>query len=566
MTCKYSAWILLSLGLSGCAGWSQTQPEFAELAQKASALEPRANQTFHILAGELAAKRGLTADAAAHYLAAAEWSGDAELASRGARLALASGNLELATRGAEAWVKADPGSASAHELRVRLALRRGDLDAARAGLRQLVANNADGPGGGLVDVAVILSGEAGDVEQTLALLEDLGAAYPELPETHYATALLATRLERPTLARAAIEKALTLRPGWREAQIVAMRTYLASGERSLARRLIEDLHAAEPGNIELRMMLGRLLLDANEFELAAGEFQAILKLDSNQHDALYALGLLALDRGQDQVARRYFEQLFADGARGPDAAYYLGRIAEENEQFSAAIAWYEKVGHGNRQLDAGIRIAVIMARLQRVAEAREYLGNLRAVYPQQELRLYQAEAEILYEVQDFASALAIYEAAIRDYPDDPDLYYGRALVAERAGQVELAIADLRRLVALNPEDARALNALGYILSNHTTQFAEAADYIAAALEITPEDAAVIDSMGWVQYRLGNLDVAREYLEDAYARFADPEVAAHLGEVLWMLGETARASEIWDAALRKAPNHPVLNEAVKRLRP
>ncbi len=186
--------------------------------------------------------------------------------------------------------------------------------------------------------------------------------------------------------------------------------------------------------------------------------------------------------------------------------------------------------------------------------------------PGMQLQLLLVGADILLQSDQPEAALALYEQGLQAFPDEPDLLYGRSLAHEQLGQVDAAIADLRTMVAQDADDARALNALGYILTNHTDRYEEARGYIARALELRPNDPAVIDSMGWVEFRLGNLDAAAELLRRAYAQFQDPEIAAHLGEVLWQLGERDEARRVWDTALAEHPEHGTLQETVTRLAP
>ena len=186
--------------------------------------------------------------------------------------------------------------------------------------------------------------------------------------------------------------------------------------------------------------------------------------------------------------------------------------------------------------------------------------------PGMQLQLLLVEADILLQSDQPEAALALYEQGLAEFPEEPDLLYGRSLAYEQLGQVDAAIADLRAMVEQDADDARALNALGYILTNHSQRYEEARGYIARALALRPNDPAVIDSMGWVEFRLGNLDAAAELLRRAYARLKDPEIAAHLGEVLWQMGEREEARQVWGTALSQHPEHGTLQETMTRLVP
>ena len=219
---------------------------------------------------------------------------------------------------------------------------------------------------------------------------------------------------------------------------------------------------------------------------------------------------------------------------------------------------------GRRVIDAAVRQAVIISRQGNMEAARTYLETLRVRFPQQELRLLQIEGELLFRANMDEEALAIYQRGLAQYPEDEDLLYGRAIVHERLGNVDAAEADLRAIVMDSPEDARALNALGYMLTNSGEDYAEAESLIRRALALTPNDPAVIDSLGWVLFRQGDIEQARVYLERAWSELKDPEVAAHLGEVLWLMGEQDKARAVWNEALIQNPSHPTLRETIQRL--
>jgi tetratricopeptide (TPR) repeat protein len=206
----------------------------------------------------------------------------------------------------------------------------------------------------------------------------------------------------------------------------------------------------------------------------------------------------------------------------------------------------------------------MLARLKRIDKARAELENLRRQFPPLASRFDAIEGEILLGAGEPAKALAIFDTALVNHPEDPDLLFGRSLVHDKLGHTELAETDLRQLLVLNKDDARALNALGYLLTLNTTRLEEARELLTRALALDPEDGAIIDSMGWLQFRLGNLEEARRLLQKAYAIAPDAEVAAHLGEVLWNLGEKDQARSVWQAAQKEAPDHEVLRDTVNRL--
>jgi tetratricopeptide (TPR) repeat protein len=315
---------------------------------------------------------------------------------------------------------------------------------------------------------------------------------------------------------------------------------------------------------DLRMAYAKLLLESDRREKAREQLELVLKNNPKKVDARYALGVFAFNDGNFDEARKQFEVLAKDPNRGADAHFQLGRIAERQAHYDEALKHYEAVSNGAQALDAAVRRAGVLARLDRTGEAREMLEQMRRQFPPLNHRLRLAEGELLTEAGKFDEALSAYDAGLREQPDDADLLYGRSLVYDKMGKMAEAEADLRTIIAKDGDDARALNALGYLLAVNTPRLEEAKQLTSKALEITPEDAAVIDSMGWVQYKLGQPQDAKSWLEKAYGKAKDPEIAAHLGEVLWVLGQREEARAVWDKALADEPEHRVLKETMQRL--
>lgn len=550
--------------LAGCA-LAPNPPlerDFDTLWQ-AAAENPQVELSAAVLAGELAARRGLSREAAAYYLQAAQLSDEAEIARRATQLALQAEDIRSGELAAARWMQLDPENTGAFEIGARLALRAGERDDAVARLRSLLQLDQGEDGQALVSVAEILALESSGAD-ALQLFAQVVAEQPVTAQLAYAEALLAQRVDQMDVAARAVAQALSLRPDWQAAQLLALRLQLQADDGEAVERSIRDLHVNNPRSLSLRLSLGSMLLEYEQYALARREFRNALKIDPDNTAAEYALGLIEIDGGNLEQAEKHFSRLQMRGERIADTSYYLGRIAEQRGEVLQAMQFYREVRNGRRVLDAAIRQAVIIAGQGQLAAAREYLKTLRSRFEQQALRLWQVEAELLYRAYADEEALAIYSQLIEQYPQDHDLLYGRAIVLERLGQIEQAEADLRRIIADDPEDARSLNALGYMLSNHSDRYAEATELVKRALDITPDDPAVIDSLGWLYFRQGDLTQARQYLERAWAAFKDPEVAAHLGEVLWLQGEQQRAREVWRRGLSRDPDHRVLRSTMQRL--
>jgi tetratricopeptide (TPR) repeat protein len=334
---------------------------------------------------------------------------------------------------------------------------------------------------------------------------------------------------------------------------------LPAAEQTLARALA---HSSD--KVSLRLAYARLLLEARETTAAAAQYREVLRADSANADALYALALIAIQQQKLDEAHRHLLTLFEAGERRDEAAWFLAQIEEQRGHYREAHEWYGAVTGGMRAVDAAVRRGYTLYKTNGMAAALAYLSELRKRNPDLAVRLYAAEAELYFEAKQPEQALGRYEAGLREHADALDLLYGRAMMRAELGDVKAAETDFRNILEKSPEDARSLNALGYLLSNYSDRYQEAFGYIDRALKLTPEDPAVMDSMGWVQYRLGNLDQALQYLQEAHKREPDPEISAHLGEVLWQLGRRDKAQDVWRTALTEDPDHRVLRETVDRL--
>jgi tetratricopeptide (TPR) repeat protein len=336
------------------------------------------------------------------------------------------------------------------------------------------------------------------------------------------------------------------------------------GDRQEARTTLETFVSENPDDRGLLLLYAQLLLDEREFATARALFERMLQTQPREPDVLFALGVLSLQLEELADARDYFTRLRDTGERADDSAYYLGQVEELSENPETAVSWYRKVD-GEHAVDARVSIARVRARQGDVERAQELLQQLRDQWPDDAVTLYLIEAEMLDDLDLPREAMDVYDAAIEAFPGNQDLLYSRGLHAVGMNQIEILERDLKAILAQDPQHADALNALGYSLADQTDRFEEALSYIERALKLKPDDPAVLDSMGWVQYRLGNLDEARSYLRKALALMPDGEIAAHLGEVLWALGERDEAWRIWEEALAQSPDHEYLLRVIGRHR-
>ncbi|MDP3139064.1 MAG: tetratricopeptide repeat protein, partial [Burkholderiaceae bacterium] len=251
----------------------------------------------------------------------------------------------------------------------------------------------------------------------------------------------------------------------------------------------------------------------------------------------------------------------------PDAArFYLGQLNEERERYGEALKWFGAIGPGEHYISARTRYAGVLAKQGRLPEARNYLQQSSAQDSQQRVRLVQAEAQLLRDAHEYQEAFNLLGEALAKQPDAPDLLYDHAMAAEKVNRIDVLETNLRRLIKAQPENAHAYNALGYTLADRNERLPEARTLIETALQFAPEDPFIMDSMGWVLYRLGQHKEGLAYLQRAFALRPDAEIAAHLGEVLWHLGQREQARKIWADMLKEHPKNEALQNAIKRFIP
>ncbi|MDP1643876.1 MAG: tetratricopeptide repeat protein [Thiobacillus sp.] len=538
----------------------------AEAAAKAAAALPRQPLTpeilFKFLVAEVAGQRGAIGVAQSTYLDLARQTKDPRIARRAAEVAMFARDQAGALEATRLWAAAEQDSERAQQTLAALLLNAGSLDEAEPILRTLL--KADSANGFLHLSA--LMGKMRDTQAALALVERLAIDYPALPEARFAVAQAAASAGHFEAAVAVLQQADSLRPGWEPAALLRAQI-LAKTSRPDALAFMRDFLAIHPGAREVRLAYARALVNASQFTEARAEFTRLTGDFPRNAEVSFAAGLLSLQMGDVEVARDLLTQTLEYNPRDPDTVqYYLGQVAEQMKQPEAAAAHYVEVRTGNYLVPARARQAALLARAGKLDEARALLAATRGENDAQNVRLIQAQAELLRDSKEHTAAFEVLSEGLKRFPDSADLLYDRAMVAEKLDKLDVLEADLRRVIVLRPDDAQAYNALGYTLADRTNRLAEAIGLLDKALSLAPEDPFILDSVGWAQYRSGNLARAQEYLERAYKVRPDPEIAAHLGEVLWARGQRDEAGKLWQTSLQTHPQNEVLLETQRRLNP
>ena len=325
---------------------------------------------------------------------------------------------------------------------------------------------------------------------------------------------------------------------------------------------LEDGVAAFPANQELRLQYARLLGSEGDYTGAREQFALLLEVDPSNPELLSTAALLDFELEFFDAAQLKFEQLIALGERPDEAHYYIGRIEMSRDRYPEAIESFAQVGPSREFRDAKARAASLLADTAFASDIRDFFEAQRRAFPGNAEQLFLLEADALRDWD--GEALKAYDRGLTAFPRSFSLLYGRAMVHEADGELTAMETDLRRILEQDPNHAATLNALGYTLTNRTERYKEAADLIERALALSPGDPAILDSLGWVYYKLGQLAQSEALLRQAHQAFPDPEVAAHLGEVLWIQGKEIEARDIWRDGLSRVPHHSIILEALQRL--
>jgi tetratricopeptide (TPR) repeat protein len=361
-----------------------------------------------------------------------------------------------------------------------------------------------------------------------------------------------------------IDRALALRPDWERAALLKAEILAKRSPRE-AIAYLELFRKTHPDAKAATATLAQFYVEQRRYGEARALFEALQAADRENLDYTFAIAALSVQMKDWKQAESLFEELRkAEYGDNGAVEFYLAQIAEETGRYALAFERYGSVPDGDRAWVAKIRAAGMLAKEGKVDAARRYLADLPAVTIDQRAQVTQADAQILRDAGDTAAAYAVLANALAAQPDQPDFLYDSAMVAEKLDKLDVAEANLRRLIELQPANAQALNALGYTLVDRTQRTAEGLALIERAYKLAPDDPFILDSMGWANFRAGNLEDAEKYLRLALTERPDPEIAAHLGEVLWARGERARAQEVWQAQLKATPDNPVLLDTVRRL--
>lgn len=572
-----AAWLMIPILLFGCAATAKqsdenTSLEPAEISETASEESAEAAMDlplspeliYYVLAAEIAGQRGQLDIAVDLYNQAAELTDSPNLAGRSARISTFSRDPRRIDRALTRWQEVSPEEAEVYVMRVPFLLMEDNYPEVVKSMNKALALDPENKETYLESLAANLS-EKGDPERGLQTILELDLYQNDDPAARFTYARLAAYFQRFEVAEIAVDKLLEEYPR-NEAYLALKADLLQTFNKSdEALKLIAKAAQQEDASESLRFTYGKLLGESGQSEKAKQVFEDLLLENPENPDVLFALGLLALEREDGQTAKSFFSQLLQMGDAGGQASYFMGLAEEMENNIDSALVWFASVPADSPRFEmAQTRYINLLAKQGDIDKARQHLKLLRQERPQQAVDFYHFEASFLRDQGLPEESFNVLTQALEAHPGNVDLLYSRAMVAESLDDLDTLETDLRTILKMDPENSQALNALGYTLTDRTDRHEEALQLINKALELRPNDPYYLDSLGWVYYRMGDLEKAEYYLREAVEIQADVEFLAHLGEVLWMRDKKREARKFWDQALQLDSENKVLQETLQRL--
>jgi tetratricopeptide (TPR) repeat protein len=566
---------LLGLSLSGCSLLQENQESQSTAPPDDATASPSAEpspeiryadfepeELYLLLSGEIAAQRGRFDVTLVNYMKAAQQSRDLGVIERTMRIAQSLNADNAQQTLATLWLDVDPDNMQAHRISAIQAVKKNELETALGHMEQIMDLGGDADFDSLAAMAGNLPSE--QQQELLDLYQQLEQRHPDNPELQYSIALLMKVTGDPLQALAKLEPLLDSKPDFQPALILKGDLLYQTGQKQQALDHLNANTRQFPGNRQMGTLYGRMLIGEGELQAAQNEFRRLVNRFPDVPGLRLSHALVALENGQAALAEEELTRLIEQGHHTDEAHYYLGRIADEQNENERAIGYYRNVEKGNYYFPALARASELMAEQGELDKALADIREIRKNNPDQEENFRLLEINLLLDRGHGERALQAANEALESFPANVRIRYARAMLLDSMDKPEQAEADLRMIIQEQPDNAVALNALGYILTTRTDRLDEARDYIERALAIDPENPAILDSMGWVLYLQGNTDESLGYLSRAWEAYADPEVAAHYGEALWQTGKQEQARTIWEEGFKQDPDHPILTETVERL--
>ena len=507
---------------------------------------------YNLMVAEIAVKRELPKVAAAHYIVAVEQSHDPKIARRATKIALYSRNYQLAERAARLWTELEPERVEPRQVLSAVYIQNGNRAAAREHLMALLKLRNLNSSKQYLTLAQFFANKS-DQEAVLIVLEEIADARPNDREAQYAAAAMSIRFADYPKALRYAKLTIGLDPGWAQGVLMHAQALALNQRPAEGVELLRIYTQAHPDEKQIHFALARMLLDANQPKQARTEFDRIRQADPDNGEVLFALGLLNLQLGDLTSAESHLLALEKQNFQENRVHFYLGRLAEKQKKPDQAIKWYSTISDKDYRIDAATRIAYLTADKGDVGNALALLAATETDREAQKIEIAIATSDILIQAKRFEEAISTATAALERFHNDIDLLFSRSNAHEQAGNFAAMEADVEAILQIHPDNALALNALGYSLADRGVRLDEAHRLLTKALALEPENPFILDSMGWTEYRLGNFGAALPLLRAALEIMPDGEVYAHLAELLIATGDDQQARVLLEKGLAETPD-------------
>jgi len=555
---------IIFLGLAGCAAAPdkgvgdpvavEAMSPDDEKTEKLTAISPEV--MYLLMTAEIAGQRNRYGVALDGYLEAAKRVDDVRVAERAAKIGLFLKDTEKTTEAVSLWLDQDGHNLTARKIAVLSALKGNDKALAVEHLNKMLLNDPAGFEGTLLELAGLL-GKQGRADFIYNVLEGVAEKHPDQAVVFFVQAMLSGQLNKTDIARDKVNKALEIQPEWDKALVLSAQLFAQNGQFELAQIDLEKILTKSPDNNKVRKMLGQVLMKNNALDQAEAIYKKVLKTEVEDGESQLALALIYLQQKKEQSAVSYLKKLVNRRGWGAQASFYLGRIAFKNEQYDQAITWFDKVTKGPYVYEASMAAVSVLLEKNDFSTIESRLAVLLDQFPLKQINILLLKAEVYTRQKKYQAAFDALSEGLVDFPGHRDLLYGRALVAEKLNRLDLLEADLKQILLKDPKDVAVLNALGYTLVDRTERYQEAEEYLLKALQLSPDNALIMDSVGWLRFKQGRPEAALLLLRSAYEIHAQNEIAVHLAEVLRVLGNFVEAESLIERALKKTPNDEYL---------
>lgn len=561
--------ILLAACVAPVQQAEKNSPKLQSLEQRqkvlpeAAPLPLTADLVYYLVAAEIAGQRGQLGMAVDLYYQASTISKSSSLASRSAEIALHYRDQKRIDRALKRWEEVDPDNAHIYITRTPFLILQNDFDSVVTLVNTALKLAPEKSREYLTLISNHLI-ELTNADQGRQVLEQLDFYKKNDPEALFAYSRLAALAKRYDEALTAIEQVLKEQANREDALVLKAEILQNIGEGNKAIAALKTAATQDSASDSVRFSYAKLLGQNNKIAQGRTVFEQLHSENTENEEVIFALGLLAMEEENGELAKSYFSKLIALGDRGKQASYFMGLAEELSKNIDTALIWFASVPADSQQFEAAqTRYINLLADKGNLEKARLHLKLLRKEQPNRAIQYYLFEAQFLMQRDQKQAAFDMYTDALKEKPGNFDLLHGRAMVAEPLNRLGILEQDLNEILAKDPDNHRALNALGYTLTDRTNRHQEALELIKRAVALSPNDPFYLDSLGWVYYRLGELGKAAKHLRQAAVLLPDVEMLAHLGEVLWQQGKYVEAKQLWQQATEKDASNKLLNETMRR---